>query len=322
MVYKLAKTMHSTKTLVLRYSLLTTLFISLPSSVAAFQLVTKEGPTINLPAPDPIHAKTHYRWGETLPTSVKDGFVLDPTKTKSGFEKRYGCPPANNCDYHFQYRVQNVIWPIATYTNFIQIIPTGQYNYDYDSPGVANVKVDYDSTYVKKHEDVHVRQDHTFLAKHFKPLVDWAANFIGNWFNSQDDAAAALELDFQANYTTALASAQSSYDPLFIASDHANKGSLDRTVTPPDDPSDPWTLSLEDYDESWRSALDDSITSYKPSYALITSPGQDPIPCPAPLPILGFGVAFRYSRKIRAKLLTTRINVEPHLMGGSINAVV
>jgi hypothetical protein len=316
--------MHSTKTLLLRYSLLTTLFISLPSSVAAFQLVTKEGPTINLPAPDPIHAKTPYRWGKTLPTSIKDGFVLDPTKTKSGFENRYGCPPANNCDYHFQYRVQKIIWPTATYTNYIEIIPTGQYNYDFDSPGVANVKVNYDSTYVKKHEDVHVRQDHAFLAKHFKLLVDWAKNYIGNWFNSQDDAAAALELDFQTNYTTALASAQSSWNPLFKASDHENKGRVVRTVTPPADPSDPWTLSLKDEDESWRSALDDSITLYNPSYALRNSPGQDPIPCPvpAPLPILGLGVAFRYSRKIRAKTLTTRIKVESHLMDSSINAMV
>jgi hypothetical protein len=316
--------MHSTKTLLLRYSLLTTLFISLPSSVAAFQLVTKEGPTINLPAPDPIHAKTPYTWGKTLPTSIKDGFVLDPTKTKSGFENRYGCPPANNCDYHFQHRVQKIIWPTATYTNYIEIIPTGQYNYDFDSPGVANVKVNYDSTYVKKHEDVHVRQDHAFLAKHFKLLVDWAKNYIGNWFNSQDDAAAALELDFQTNYTTALASAQSSWNPLYKASDHDNIGSVVRTVTPPADPSDPWTLSLKDKDESWRSALDDSITLYKPKYALINSPGQDPIPCsvPAPLPILGLGVAFRYSRKIRAKTLTTRIKVESHLMDSSINAMV
>jgi hypothetical protein len=280
------------------------------SPASAFQLTTARGPDGELPLINTNLFETQ-KFGIRLPTVNKDGFSLDIEKFTSDYAMRYGCPPANTCDYHFQYKVQDIVWPKATFTNFINIVPSGEYFY-YNAkkpPDRILERAAYDSSYILEHEKVHLNQDYSFLTKHFQPLVDWAAGYIGDWFNSTAAAMQALKNDFDANYNAALNDATPKFFALFNASTHDTNGRVTDLDTdgklmlyPPQDPADPWTYKLRDVDVVWRTNMDDLIASYTPAYDLKTTPGEEPIPCPGPLPVLGVGYFFAYSRRLRARI--------------------
>jgi hypothetical protein len=286
------------------------------SPASAFQLTFARNPNGELPVIDNNLFKTKL-FGETLPSDYKDGFSLDMPKPTSDYAIRYGCPPANTCNYEFQYKVQDIVWPKATFTNFINIVPSGEYVYGnaVDPP----VRATYDSSYVLEHEEVHLNQDYSFLTKHFQSLVDWAAGYIGDWFNSIAAAMQALQNDFDVNYNAALNDATPEFYALFAASTHdppPGNGTLTDYDTdgnlmlyPPQDPADPWTYQLRDVDEVWRTNMDDLIASYTPAYDLVTTPGEEPIPCvPGPLPVLGIGCFFAYSRRLRTRIKKSKSN--------------
>lgn len=286
------------------------------SPASAFELKFNRDPDGVKPVINNNLFKTQ-KFGETLPRSFKSGFSLGRPNPNASDERRYGCPPLNTCDYKFQFKVKDIVWPIARFTNYIDIVPSGEYVYDNRKRPAdrINVRAAYDSSYALKHEEVHLNQDYSFLTKHFQPLVDWAANYIGGWFNSTAAAKRALDRDFKVNYNVALKDASPKFYTLLEFSTHSKNGAgtdldtVDKLMLfPPQDPADPWTYKIRDVDEVWRTNMDGLIASYTPDYKLVTTPGKNPIPCPGPLPVLGIGCFFAYSRRLRTRLKKSQSN--------------
>jgi hypothetical protein len=294
------------------------LFLFDSNAGSAFVLYPNQTPPVNI-VEEGRHWTDQYEWRNLYPNvwgKTHDSFLDRTTLSMeypvvNSFYRRYGCPEiCSSDDFFWQYRVGEIVWPAATYTVDWGYIFSGTYaalgpNFEFPE----EFEVTYDEAYVRQHELVHVRQAQEFIVKHIKPLENWARTYTGGWFNSREVAQGALELEFRLNYFSALTSAQEEYDKIFLDSEHgtldSEHGTLDsehgtkgRVKTSRSiDSAGP--ISVEDEDPSWRDFIDDAIRNYKPEYAIYQENGDEPVPCPAPLPILGISVVWSFSRRLR-----------------------
>lgn len=287
------------------------LFLFDSNAGSAFVLYPNQTPPVNI-VEEGRPWTDQYEWRNLYPNDLgetHDSFLDRTTLSMenpvvNSFYRRYGCPEiCSSGDFFEQYRVGEIVWPAATYTVAWGYIFSGTYaalgpNFEFPE----EFEVTYDEAYVREHELVHVRQSQEFIVKHIKLLENWARTYIGGWFNSREEAQGALELEFRLNYFSALTSAQKEYDKIFLDSEHGIPGTdaygtKGRANVSPIDSAG--HISVEDEDPSWRDFIDDATRNYTPEYAIYQANGDEPVPCPAPLPILGISVAWSFSRRLR-----------------------
>jgi hypothetical protein len=166
-----------------------------------------------------------------------------------------------------------------------------------------------DDSGVISHENKHVKLFQSFIKKIAAGLDEWAKVYEGPWFNNQDDAESKLKEDGE----NAFEKMKKDYFPKLDA--WTTNSGHDEYVSYND--LEYFTIdkkryfSLEDREEredsgGWSKYVNKEINDFKDYAKYNTSKqGDEKIPCtpvPAPLPILGVGVFFKFSRTIRRRL--------------------
>ena len=303
----------------------------LPAHSVQIQLSRVQPGALNNPIKDlPDLSHTTRIFGEATP--IKN-FKQEPS-VLGELRKRYGC---DNCDIKMQFKAQDIQWPTLFFGSRIELVPSAdkkQFQVPADFPilsdGVANprnITLSYDNTYAKAHEVDHADHQFNFFERIFSRLSVWSKNYQPGWFNNPERPAQALLEDFRKNIELAMKEYEAEYK--IIANKYHNdllpsmpgssvllgpetKGSavsgtdVDGRPLPwarafiLDNETGEWSLVFKDGDDSWRKDTTNLINAYKVQWEPQTT-GDDPeISCvPAPLPILGVGVVFRYTRMLR-----------------------
>lgn len=153
---------------------------------------------------------------------------------------------------------------------------------------------------VIRHEIKHIDHFKSFIAKIVDGLNEWAKAYDGAWFNSDVKAHNQLKTDSEQAFNKLKNDYFPKLEGWVTGSGH------DEYDYNEDDfyavESKPY-FSLEDKGD-WEKSVAKEIDDFKDYNNYPVSKQNDPkIPCvPGPLPILGVGIFFRFSRKIRRKL--------------------
>lgn len=258
-----------------------------------------EGQLVNIYKNLPEYSKKTRLFGETLKKPI-----MALTLPSNDIKERYGCP---ECQFKTQYQADHINWSDLLYTWKISLVPSKK-NHVMFVDGVPR-SVSYDYSYIKVHEEFHASSNKNLFDKIFGKVVEWANKYTAGWFNSEHKADNSWQDDFKINFEKA----EKEYDnkkseldknfhdaKVYSAGFLANKGAINHKIVL--DNQNNYVASVKDVDESWRQDLTEAINKYEPQIQLQTSLGEAPVACPGPLPLLGLGVAFRYSRKLRNKL--------------------
>lgn len=227
---------------------------------------------------------------------------------KADIKERYGC---SKCEFYTQYQADDIKWPVLEYFWTIKLMPTQQ-NFDRVVKGAKSI-VSYNENYAKVHEEFHANSAKNLFDKILGKVVEWAKTYTAGWFNSMNRANDSWNKDFNENSVQALKEFKESSNKMHNDYHEANyvdkfgktqgkRGEAKLEYVLVDINPNEYVANIEDIDISWRHDTTKFIEQYEPKFQLQTSKGDDPIECPAPLPLLGLGVAFRYSRKLRNKL--------------------